>query len=158
MKPYDVTRPGPRVADAIAVILRMSTRADVRRAVTGPSGQENSPTDHWLLRAIVERGTVRMSDLAAWQGVDKSTITPQVRRLEVRGLVERQVDPGDRRVSLLSATEQGRTVVTTAQEAGASFFDAVLAEWSELDRETLATLLGRFAAGLEAQPLRRPRP
>ena len=35
------------------------------------AGQGSLPTDENLLRTIMASGPVRMSDLAAWQGVDK---------------------------------------------------------------------------------------
>jgi hypothetical protein len=44
---------------------------------------------------IITRGPVRVSELASWQGVDKPTVTPQVHRLEQRGVVSRHGDPAD---------------------------------------------------------------
>ena len=46
-----------------------------------------SATDAWLLGRITDTGPVRLSALADWQEVDRSTMTTQVRRLERLGLV-----------------------------------------------------------------------
>jgi len=49
-----------------------------------------------------------MGELAGFMFCDASNITGIVDRLEARGLVERQVVPGDRRVKRLVLTEAGR--------------------------------------------------
>lgn len=94
---------------------------------------------------ITQHGPVRVSDLAAWQGVDKSTVTPQVRRLEERGLVTRHGDPGDRRAALLTPTGDGSRKLEEIDEAGAHLFGRALESWSATDRAQLATLMQRLA-------------
>jgi DNA-binding MarR family transcriptional regulator len=95
---------------------------------------------------------VRASDLAAWQGVDKSTITPQVHRLAERGLVARRGDPGDRRAALLTVTDHGRRKLQEMDESGVRLFERALDSWSGDDRRALATLMRRLAAELAVVP------
>jgi DNA-binding MarR family transcriptional regulator len=111
-----------------------------------------STNDITLLRAITAHGPVRISDLASWQGVDKSTLTPQVRRLEDRDLVARQGDPGDRRASLMTVTDHGRRRLDAMDRAGEDLFERALDGWSDDDRRHLATLMQRLAAGLAVVP------
>ena len=128
----------------VSQILRWGTRVDVRQSMRGPSGRDLSATDTWLLGAIVEQGPLRVGDLAVWQGVDKSTVTPQLRRLEDRELVRRRPDVEDRRAALVTATARGRRVLEEIHTAGATLFASVLADWAPSDREQLAELLTRF--------------
>ncbi|MFD8247269.1 MarR family winged helix-turn-helix transcriptional regulator [Nocardia sp. NPDC059691] len=49
-------------------------------------------------------------ELAATLGCDKTNVTGMVDRLERRGLLVRETDPGDRRVTRAVPTEQGSAV------------------------------------------------
>ncbi len=51
-----------------------------------------------------------MGKIAKVLHCDNSAVTWITDRLEERGLVERQADPGDRRVKLLALTDEGRRV------------------------------------------------
>lgn len=155
--PAAASSAGDEIHAAIVAIMRWASRGDVRQALVGEAGRDLSPTDTWLLRAIVDDGPVRVTDLAQWQGVDKSTVTPQVRRLEERALVSRRPDPRDRRAVLLEATERGRQILRATAAAGAAVFDDILREWANADRDALGALLATFAEQLSHEPARRPR-
>lgn len=136
------------VYEAIRQIARWSNRPDARAALLGRAGQDFSPIDVDLLRAIVSSGPVRISDLAHWQGVDKSTMSLQVRRLEQRDLIRRRPDPADQRAALLTATAKGRRTCQRMDVAGTDVVARAFAHWPEGDRRDLATLLVRFARDL----------
>jgi DNA-binding MarR family transcriptional regulator len=53
--------------------------------------------------------------LARQIGFDTSTIGSVIDRLEARGLMVRNSNPTDRRVRLLSATEEGRALLMAAE-------------------------------------------
>jgi DNA-binding MarR family transcriptional regulator len=95
---------------------------------------------------------VRMGDLAAWQGVDKSTVTIQLRRLVDRGLVDREVDPDDRRAVLVRASARGRELQASVTETGARVLAGLLADWPAADRRRFAGLFRRFTAGMGRDP------
>jgi DNA-binding MarR family transcriptional regulator len=158
---HDDGSPAGRVQEAFTRLLEWRQRGDVRRSLLGAAAQTLSTNDITMLRMIAVRGPVRVSDLAAWQGVDKSTVTPQVHRLEERGVVVRHGDPDDRRAVLLTATDQGRQRLQEIDEAGARLFAVALDDWSEADRRTLAALMQRLAGDLAHVPQDRnphPRP
>ena len=140
-----------QVQQATARLTWWTSRGDVRRRLLGTVG-ELSPNDAWLVRAIVAAGSVRVSDVARMQGVDKSTISPQLQRLERRGLLERTADPSDRRAVLLHATDAGRRWQEDFDAAGAAVFADVLRHWAPDDITALATLLTRFADHLTLDP------
>ena len=54
-----------------------------------------------------------MGSVADVLSCDASTLTGIADRLEERGLIQRQIDPNDRRVKLLALTAKGRDQVTS---------------------------------------------
>jgi DNA-binding MarR family transcriptional regulator len=144
--------PARQVQEAFTRLLWWAQRGDVRRSLLGAAAQTLSTNDISLLRMIIKHGPVRVSELASWQGVDKSTITPQVHRLEQRGVVARQSDPGDKRVVLLTATDHGRQSLQEIDKAGVHLFQNALDGWSADDLRALAALMQRFADDLADVP------
>jgi DNA-binding MarR family transcriptional regulator len=142
--------PSHRIQLAMSKINWWLGRSEPRAAVLGDAGKNLTNTDEHLLRTISSNGPVRMTDLAVWQGVDKSTITPQVRRLEARGLVRRNADPADRRAALLTVTQRGRRTCERMDAAAVAFISAALQQWQENDRQAFAALLDRFVEDLTA--------
>jgi DNA-binding MarR family transcriptional regulator len=149
--------PAFRVQEAFTHLMRWAQRGDVRRSLLGAAAPTLSTHDITLLRAVATHGPMRASELAAWQGVDKSTITPQVRRLEERGLVARQNDPDDKRAALLTVTDAGRKQLQDVDEQGARLFGQALEDWADGDREAVAALMQRLADGLVDVPQRSDR-
>ncbi|MCA2218869.1 MarR family winged helix-turn-helix transcriptional regulator [Jidongwangia harbinensis] len=147
-----------QVQDAFTRLMRWAHRGDVRRSLLGAAAHALSPNDVILLRTITAHGPVRVSDLASWQRVDKSTVTPQVRRLEDRGLVARQGDPGDKRAALLTTTDHGHRTLRDIDQAGVHLFDNALDSWPDPDRRALAALMQRFVDHLADVPQPSPLP
>jgi DNA-binding MarR family transcriptional regulator len=148
----DGDSPAHQVQEAFTRLLWWAQRGDVRRSLLGAAAQTLSTNDITLLRMIITRGPVRVSDLASWQGVDKSTVTPQVHRLEQRGVVARQSDPADKRAVLLSATDHGRQRLDEIDRAGVHLFENALDSWPDADRRALAALMHRLADDLADVP------
>jgi DNA-binding MarR family transcriptional regulator len=68
-----------------------------------------------MLAPLAEAGAgLRPRDLAAVSGWDRSRVAHQLRRMEQRGLVERENLPGDRRGVVVRLTESGRQVLRRA--------------------------------------------
>jgi DNA-binding MarR family transcriptional regulator len=63
-----------------------------------------SLTEIFLLLSINKRKTSRVTELAERIGIPTSTFTGIVDRLEKQGLLERSLDPDDRRSFFISAT------------------------------------------------------
>ncbi|MEA5155879.1 MarR family transcriptional regulator [Raineyella sp.] len=113
-------------------------------------------TDLWLLLALDEHGAMRPGELAARQHVDRSTVTPQVRRLLHAGYAVRRPAPGDRRAALIDLTDKGRGVVDRAHLLADHAFALATADWTAEDRAAFGDLLGRFTraiATLDALPI-----
>lgn len=144
----DHPTPGMQVHTGFVELLRWAGRAEIRRRLYGSADEELSPNEATLLEYVSRHGPVRISELAAEQGVDKSTMTPQVRRLEDKGLIGRQPDPADGRAALLATSEKGSGLQDQIGAAGAALFDEILSGWSAEDRETLGSMFLRFAGQL----------
>jgi DNA-binding MarR family transcriptional regulator len=141
-------RVGSHIRESLDRVLRWTSRPTNRLRLYG-SAAELSQNEVWLLDAVDSAGQLRLSDLATWQGVDKSTITPQVRKLEQRGLLQRSADSSDRRAARLVLTPQGRALQKRRADAGTALVDAVLQDWPVEDRIAFARLFSRFLDQLD---------
>ena len=99
-----------------------------------------------LLIRLREHGPVRPSELAAYVGVGKATISRQLKVLEGLKLVEREADPADGRAHRLTLTREGRDRMDAVRSARLRRLHTSLDSWPEEDVSTLATLLGRLNA------------
>jgi DNA-binding MarR family transcriptional regulator len=106
---------------------------------------------YFILARLTDAGTARMSELAALLSLDLSTVSRQVRSLEDLDLVGRTPDADDRRAYLLTPTDAGRALVADVKEKFSRLVDVALDDWSERDRKTLTTLLGRLAHDLRPE-------
>jgi len=147
---HDTPTPGDIVRAGVTQLIRWAARSQVRKEFFGPAAADMSLNDVVLLDFINSSGPVRLSELASQHGVDKSTMTPQVNRLDGKGLIERHSDPEDARATLVSTSPEGRDMQHQIGAAGAGLFDDLLANWSKKDRQALATLLDRFVRELVA--------
>jgi DNA-binding MarR family transcriptional regulator len=68
-----------------------------------------TPPQAQALRELLG-GPLPMGELAARMSCDASNLTGISDRLEARGLLERRPSPGDRRVKVLTLTEQGQAL------------------------------------------------
>ncbi|MEV0152156.1 MarR family transcriptional regulator [Micromonospora sp. NPDC050686] len=94
----------------------------------------------WLRRA----GSVRLTDLAARLGIGKGTLSRQINRLELLGLVRRDPDPGDRRAFQLSLTEEGTRRFDAARTSRLGQIRRTLESWPQEDIDDFARLLRQF--------------
>ncbi|GAA3218873.1 MarR family winged helix-turn-helix transcriptional regulator [Actinocorallia longicatena] len=113
-------------------------------------------TAYGLLIYLRDHGLARPSELAAFVGVGKPTISRQLQALEDLGLVQRQDDPVDRRAHLITLTPDGRQRLDGVRSARRDHFHALLNNWPDDDVSTLATLLARFNALGADQPGQQP--
>jgi DNA-binding MarR family transcriptional regulator len=138
-----------RLERAVPMLVRWFTRSDVRHSMLARTDPRLSATDAWLLGRITDTGPVRLSELAEWQEVDRSTMTTQVRRLEDQGLVSRATDPSDGRAVLVRATRKGAARHRRTKETARGVYRELLAGWSEEELEQAARVAARLVETLE---------
>lgn len=95
------------------------------------------------LLSLLSLEPLPMRRLAQKLKCEPSNVTGIVDRLEARGLVERRPDPGDRRVKLAAATEEGRGVARSLR-VSLRFAREPLAGLSRAERVALRGLLLRM--------------
>jgi DNA-binding MarR family transcriptional regulator len=103
-----------------------------------------------LLAYIAERPGARGSDLAAFFGVGRATVSRQLSRLVELGLVERTVDPEDSRGQCITLTPDGAARFDRARTSRVAMLEGALATWETEDVAQLARLLNRYSADIVA--------
>lgn len=103
-----------------------------------------------LLAHIAERPGTRGSDLAAYFGVGRATVSRQLSRLVELGLVERTVDPDDSRGQRITLTADGITRFEQARTSRVTMLEGALTTWETDDVAQLARLLNRYSADIVA--------
>jgi DNA-binding MarR family transcriptional regulator len=61
-----------------------------------------------VLETVARRGPIRLSDLAALEGMNPTMLSRVARKFEGPGLIRRHPHPVDRRAALLEVTASGR--------------------------------------------------
>ena len=93
---------------------------------------------------------LRVGEIAARMEVAGPHVTRHLHDLERAGLVHRVTDPDDLRARLVELTEPGDAAAGRYLEAVLGSFAEAIAGWSEEDKATFGTLLGRFVEDLHA--------
>jgi DNA-binding MarR family transcriptional regulator len=89
------------------------------------------------LRFVARNPGTDLTGLASFLGMSLSSASPFVGRLERSGLLERTVDPGERRRLRLHLTAAGQDVVDRAVEATRAWLAAELRDLTAADRRRL---------------------
>lgn len=91
-----------------------------------------------VLARLDGRPPVRLTALAAAEGVSQPSMTQLVQRLERQGLVARVADAGDRRASLVGITDAGSALFAERRQARRDQLATLLATLPPEDEATLA--------------------
>ncbi|QLL07754.1 MarR family winged helix-turn-helix transcriptional regulator [Mycobacterium vicinigordonae] len=118
-------------------------RRQLRRAVgTGYSPGQLTESQAELLRLVSRRPDVSVSVAAAELGLVPNTASTLVTKLCCAGLLDRTLDPADRRVSRLRLTESAQQVMDATAQLRRAVLTDLLDELDELQ-------IGVLAQGLE---------
>lgn len=93
------------------------------------------------LRVLVDKGAMRIGDLASLLEIVPRSATTRVDDLEQAGLVTRSMDPADRRSILVTPTREGRELVARLAADRRASAEALFAPLSATDRAELLRLL-----------------
>lgn len=81
--------------------------------------------------------------------ITSGAVTHRINRLEQRGLIRREPDPGDGRVVLVTLTPEGRRTIDRALPDHTANEAALVGVLSDRDQQTLARLLRRLSVAAE---------
>jgi MarR family transcriptional regulator for hemolysin len=102
-----------------------------------------------VLALLAETGPMTQTGLAERLGIGRAAMGSVVDHLEDRGLVERQPDPGDRRVWLVAITPAGKDLAREINEIDRVLRSELRVGISRAERQQLANLLLRFQSNIE---------
>ncbi|MEZ0364906.1 MarR family winged helix-turn-helix transcriptional regulator [Mycobacterium sp. pUA109] len=94
-----------------------------------------------ILVTLLDRGPIRMTELAAHERVRTPTTTVAIRRLEKIGLVKRTRDPSDLRAVLVDITPRGLAVHRESLANRRAVLATMLSRLSEAELDTLTQAL-----------------
>jgi DNA-binding MarR family transcriptional regulator len=97
-----------------------------------------------LLVHLYETGPVRAAEIVERTGLDKSTVSRQIARLEELGLLERAVDSADGRARIVQLTATGHDRLEDVRTDRRKLLRQRLEDWSTEDMQTFSTLLERL--------------
>ena len=124
---------GAAVGETLAAIRRTS-----RRAVRERLNEDPLPmAEVEVLVAVADTPGIRVADTARLLGLASNTVSTLVTRLVDAGLIERRVDPSDRRVAALHLTKAGRVRLKAWRTERARMMAEALAELSPADVERI---------------------
>ncbi|MER7986272.1 MarR family winged helix-turn-helix transcriptional regulator [Streptomyces noursei] len=118
--------------------LRRALRASIR---TDYPWEQLPMAQVELLQVLAEHSPARISDLATRQRLAASTVSGLIGQMINAGLVARAVDPADRRASVVTLTEAGRTQLTAWAGAHERRLDDALGALDEADRAAVRAAL-----------------
>jgi MarR family transcriptional regulator, lower aerobic nicotinate degradation pathway regulator len=98
-----------------------------------------------LLAALEESGPIGQADLGRSTNIDRSDVVTWLGELERRGLIERTINPTNRRRNIVSITPAGRKQLRALDNVIDDIQERVLAPLSQNERRQLAKLLRKLA-------------
>lgn len=133
-----------KLENALGYALAKSQRKFYQLLRKGLADYNLTPPQFGLLASLWERDGLSQGELGLILDVDRTTLTGIIDRLEKSGLVQREVDPLDRRSKLIYLTALGRQyeerVMPVAQEVN-HFFSQ---KFSPEELEKFLVLLKKF--------------
>lgn len=150
--PLDLEGLDPRSALVFRALLRAS-RLHRQLLLRSAAAVGAHPGQAMILRILGTRDRLSQRELADLLLLGKPTVTTMLQRLERAGLVEREPDPDDQRVTRVRLTAEGRRLDARLRDAVVAAMARVLDPLEPADREALVRLLDlvsdRTAAVLE---------
>jgi DNA-binding MarR family transcriptional regulator len=141
----------PRLQGLITASRRFS-KSQIPRGVV-LDGLDLRPPELHILFLIAKEGKgekaggpVQPSALAAIMGVTAGNITQIINAIEERGLIERTIDPSDRRKVMITLTPVGKEAVKRAGAAYREAYAGLLSDLGEKKTVEFTKLLDRAAA------------
>lgn len=99
-----------------------------------------------VLQIVLRKGPVTVTGLSQLLGMDKAMVSRQVSKLRELGFVESAPAPEDRRVTLITATEQARATIEELRARAAHDYHLRFADWDDDALNALSESLHRFNA------------
>lgn len=133
---------------SLTLVVRRTAIPRAHERIVRRAGVDIDRVEAIALSRISDAGSMRVTELADQLGVTCSTAGRHAGNLETGGLVTRALDPGDRRVTVVTVTDQGIELIGRLREVQRQLLAEVLADWDLDDLEALGALMGRLGNDL----------
>src|SRR5436305_815047 len=100
-----------------------------------------TPTQVSILLHVVRDGPVRLSELAAAEGINPTMLSRAIADLADAGLVDRSCDAGDRRAAWVKPTAAGKRLAERTRRERTDALNAALEQLSAADRRQIEKAL-----------------
>jgi MarR family transcriptional regulator, lower aerobic nicotinate degradation pathway regulator len=97
-----------------------------------------------LLAALEEWGPASQADLGRSTGIDRSDVTAALAELESRNLIERSIDPENKRRNIVTLTPEGVERLHDLDIVVSTIQDELLAPLTATQRRQFITLISRL--------------
>ena len=97
-----------------------------------------------LLAALEQWGPASQADLGRSTGIDRSDVTAALTELETRNLIERRVDPENKRRNIVTITPEGIREVVALDSVVEQVQEDLLAPLTQAQRRQFIALLTRL--------------
>ena len=135
---------GFRLEDHVGFLLRKAHQRHASLFVDVAADHALTPTQFAALSKVVELGRVTQNHLGRQVAMDPATIQGVIKRLTVRGLIERTHDPMDRRTAVLAPTEAALELIATAVACAQRAHATALSPLSDDEQAVFLTLLRKM--------------
>lgn len=140
-------------ADGVARLRRAVSRLE-RRLSAAARQSGVTPTQLWILAAVVRHGSIGIGELAVTEDVNPTMLSRVIGKLDDAGLIRRVPDPHDRRAALVEPTAAGRRLKQRVQEQRTAALAELVNELSPQQEAALAAAIPALEALVPAA--RRP--
>jgi DNA-binding MarR family transcriptional regulator len=141
------------ISRTLARVMRLSGSRSMFARQAAAAGVVLTQPSYVLLRVLIDDGPLPMGELARGAHMDVGMATRQVGALAGAGLVAREPDPADARVSLVAATRDGRRVAGSLQDVRRRHLQRALSGWTAAELHEFDRLLTRFFDDSVATPI-----
>ncbi|WZH36089.1 MAG: MarR family transcriptional regulator [Microbacterium enclense] len=115
--------------------------------------QNDAPAAQWrTLTLLRDHGPQRLGDLATLSRVTQPGMTRLVHQLNDAGLVAREADPDDSRVSVITATDEGLAALERWLSQLSAALAPHVADLTDAEWEAVSVAAGALSARVGLQP------
>lgn len=141
------------ISATLARIVRLSVSrsAFARQASAADTGL--SQPSYILLRVLIDEGPQPIGRLAGMAHMDVGMATRRVQALVDAGLVTRQPDPSDGRVSVIDTTAEGERAAGALHRVRRDHLARALSGWSATELRQFDQLLTKFLEDTKTTPI-----
>ncbi len=130
-------------------LIRRAQQLAVAIFMEETAGFDATPVQFAILHALMDHPGEDQITLSARVAFDPATFGSVIGRLEAKGWVRREPDPGDKRRKLLWTTIEGQAVALKMKRAASRAQQRIVSPLTSDERAQLSALLGKLIAGHE---------